>query len=75
MITADTILAGLRENTEGCTIIEPDGARWGTVYLDNARPVGCNGHKFAGFLSALERRGLYRPEQDDGIFGLVKLAD
>lgn len=46
-------------------------AGWGTVYLDNAIPTGMNAYQFAGYLSALERVGLYRPDED-GFFGYVK---
>lgn len=45
---------------------------WGVVYLDNALPSGWSYHKFAGHLSDLKAQGLYAPEGDDGVFGLVR---
>lgn len=53
------ILASLRDHEEG------DG--W--VYLPNAKPDSITKHQFAGVLSSLEQKGLYRPH--DGFFGYV----
>ena len=53
------ILASLRDNDEG------DG--W--VYLPNAQPESITKHQFAGVLSSLEQKGLYKPH--DGFFGYV----
>lgn len=53
------ILASLRDHDEG------DGC----VYLDNAKPDTITKHQFAGVLSSLEKKGLYRPH--DGFFGFV----
>ena len=53
------ILASLHDNDEG------DG--W--VYLPNAQPENITKHQFAGVLSSLEQKGLYKPH--DGFFGYV----
>ena len=53
------VLALLREHEEG------DGC----VYLDNAKPDTITKHQFAGVLSSLEQKGLYKPH--DGFFGFV----
>lgn len=53
------ILASLRDKEEG------DG--W--VYLPNAKPESITKHQFAGVLSSLEKKGLYKPH--DGFFGYV----
>ncbi len=66
---ADQVLADLRANVECIAEVCDNGEKWGQVYLAN---VG-RGHAFAGHLSALTARGLYRP-QGDQHFGLVKLA-
>lgn len=34
---------------------------WRDVYLDNATPTGMSPRSFAGYLSSLERKGLYKP--------------
>jgi DNA-binding transcriptional ArsR family regulator len=67
------ILKDLRESYES-TVTEDDGSRWGSVYLDNARVEGMSPRSFAGHLSALEKAGLYK-SQDDNFFGLVRLED
>ena len=64
-----TVLAALREHAES-----DDGDGWWTVYLDNAKPSEMPPHSFAGYLSALEAGGLYRPV-DGYAFGQVKLND
>lgn len=74
-ITAETILASLRHEYESTETFK--GEEWGTVYLDNVRPAGITAHQFAGFLSALEAKGLYRPytcSEYRGIFGRVLMA-
>lgn len=65
---ADALLASLRAHVES-TDEHADGSRWGQVYLPN---VG-SGHSFAGHLSALTARGIYRPAGDP-CFGAVRLA-
>jgi hypothetical protein len=70
-MNADTILEDLRENAESISN-KDDAGTWGMVYLDNAKPSGCNRHQFAGFLSVLESRGLYR-STGDSYFGEVLL--
>jgi hypothetical protein len=47
---------------------------WGCVYLDNAASClsDLSNRQFAGYLSALEAKELYRPEGDD-CFGYVRL--
>lgn len=52
------ILASLRDNAED-----------DCVYLPNAKPENITKHQFAGVLSSLEQKGLYRPY--DGFFGIV----
>jgi hypothetical protein len=47
---------------------------YGSVYLDNARPVGMSARSFAGVLSSLERKGLYKSQGDD-CFGYVKMPE
>ena len=66
---ADQVLADLRANVECIAEYYDNGDRWGQVYLAN---VG-RGRSFAGHLSALTARGLYRP-QGDQHFGLVKMV-
>jgi hypothetical protein len=60
-MNAETILKALRDNSEGCTLVDKDGTEWRDVYLDNARPTSISNHQFAGFLSALEKTGDYKP--------------
>jgi hypothetical protein len=67
------VLASLRANTEGCTLVK-DGVEFHSVYLDNARHPGMRPHQFAGHLSVLQKAGLYIPEGDD-CFGLVARAE
>lgn len=64
---ADMILKLLRQNAEDET--QPG---WRLVYLDNARPSDVSPHAFAGFLSALEARGLYEV-YDNFAWGVVKM--
>jgi hypothetical protein len=54
---AHQVLLSLRSNAEDAA--SPEG--WRTVYLDNARPRGMSARSFAGYLSALEREGVYQP--------------
>lgn len=63
------VLCNLRKYTES-SYTEANGAEWGSVYLDNARPNGWPAHKFAAHLSDLSAKGFYRP-QDDRWFGDV----
>jgi hypothetical protein len=54
---ADTVLRILRSHAEDTG---KDG--WAMVYLDNASgDLDLTPHQFAGWLSVLEKRGLYRP--------------
>ena len=52
---------------------DPDGNVWGSVYLGNYGDT----RSFAGLLSTLKRKGLYKPmnsdDRDDRFFGWVKL--
>jgi hypothetical protein len=72
---ASAILKALRENAESETT-DKAGRTWHSVYIDNARPSGMNVHMFAGYLSALEAAGYYRPDSMDttSSFGLVLAA-
>jgi hypothetical protein len=54
--TTETVLAALRAAREG----EIENG-FSLVYLDNAKPAGMSRHQFAGYLSALEAAGTYRP--------------
>lgn len=71
-IEATIILVRLRECSESA-FTRRDGAQWAQVYLDNARPEGMSARSFAGYLSALERAGMYKSQGDD-CFGDVKLT-
>ena len=62
----ETILKALRRHAEDVR----DG--WGMVYLDNARPNDVSPRQFAGYLSVLEQRGLYRTV-DNYAWGEVKV--
>lgn len=64
------LLTHLRTNCESIT--ERADGDWGMVYLDNAIPHGWSRHQFAGHLSDLKARGLYRTTGDD-CFGEVLL--
>jgi len=68
---SDSVLASLRANVEGR--MTRNGQEWGQVYLDNAKPDGMNRHQFAGYLSALTERGLYKAQGDD-CFGDVLIG-
>jgi hypothetical protein len=48
----------------------PNG--WAEVYLDNAKPARMSPHSFAGHLSVLREKGLYRPV-DGNAFGDVQM--
>lgn len=67
-----TVLNALRKSQEGITV-KADKTVWGMVYLDNARPNGMTAHSFAGYLSALDRAGLYKTASDND-FGSVLMA-
>jgi hypothetical protein len=78
-MTADmqTALAALRAHHECCIVTRADGSQWAAVYLDNAKPREWGGHKWAGVLSALDKAGVYRRNDDpdfSDIFGDVKLV-
>ena len=66
-VNANDILASLRRSAEG---VDEEG--WGMVYLDNARPLDMKPLQFAGFLSALEQRHVYRVV-DGYAWGQVKM--
>jgi len=66
------VLATLRANTEGTSVLQ--GPEWGTVCLANGQPDGMASRVYAGVLSSLERKGLYKPQGDD-CFGWVKLEE
>lgn len=61
------ILAALRDNVEAGT-----GDGWMNVYILNAKPKNMTPHQFAGVLSNLQQKGLYRP-RGDNYFGDVKI--
>ena len=64
-------LNSLRAEIEG---YEHDDQAWGSVYLDNAIPVGMPAKTWRAVLSSLAKKGLYRV--DDGwAFGYVKMDD
>ena len=68
-----TALRHLRQSVESATVTEGD-ATWGTVYLDNAQPMGWANLKWAAVLGALARVGKYRPADDEGFFGEVMMG-
>ena len=68
---AQQILNALRSNAERQTQY-PNGDVWASVYLDNARPDNISASQFAGYLSTLEKAGLYKTV-DGSFFGEVKL--
>jgi len=63
----ELVLQNLRKNVESMF-----DDTWGNVYLDNARPNGCNDKQFRACLSALSKKGLYKP-LDGYAFGMVKM--
>lgn len=68
---ATQILNALRSYGESTTEYS-NGDVWASVYLDNVRPDNMTANQFAGYLSALQSAGFYRPV--DGVyFGEVKL--
>ena len=70
-----TVLEALRANVEGDRQVRADGSVWRQVYLDNASAdLVINRSAFAGYLSALQRKGFY-VSQEDGFFGDVRIAD
>lgn len=68
---ATTVLDALRSAAESYSR-DIDNARWGMVYLENARPSGMSRHQFAGYLSALKAEGLYA-QTCDAAFGEVRM--
>jgi hypothetical protein len=68
---ATEILNALRSYAESTTEKE-NGEIWASVYLDNARPNNMTANQFAGYLSALQAAGLYKPV-DGYAFGEVKI--
>jgi hypothetical protein len=57
------VLTSLRDHEEG------DGC----VYLPNAIPESISKHQFAGVLSSLKQKGLYKPH--NGFFGFVTIEE
>jgi hypothetical protein len=71
MTMIDDVLAALRREVEGP--LTDDGFR--DVYLDNASgDLDLTPRQFAGYLSILQQRGLYRT-LDNYAFGQVKMAE
>ena len=70
--TASTVLAALRANTEGVSMIR--GVEWHEVHLDNCIPAGMSRHVFTGCLGTLKTAGLYRGPACDGELALVRAA-
>jgi hypothetical protein len=68
---ATQILNALRSYGESTTEYA-NGDVWASVYLDNARPDNMTASQFAGYLSALQAAGFYKPV-DGAYFGEVKL--
>lgn len=68
---ATQILNALRSYGESTTE-HSNGEVWASVYLDNARPNNMTANQFAGYLSALQTAGFYKPV-DGYAFGEVKL--
>ncbi len=74
-ISAEQLLAALRNNAEDGHTIDKNGNRWQSVYLDNATgDLGLSGRRIGGLLAALSRAGLYRPI-DGTAFGDVLMSD
>jgi hypothetical protein len=72
---AADVLASLRAHVEGISFLSSEnGAKFGIVYLDNAKPAGMSRRSFAGYLSTLQKAGLYKSQGDD-CFGDVKLEE
>ena len=67
------VLEALRENCEQC-VTDEHGNKWGQVYLDNARIAGMTDRQFAGHLSELSKRNLYRVI-DGEFFGEVLMEN
>ena len=70
--TATKLLEALRNSGEAQET-DANGDVWDSVYLDNVRLNGVSSHAFAGYLSALEKAGVYR-QLDGEFFGWVKVA-
>ncbi|TIT93455.1 MAG: hypothetical protein E5W55_16145 [Mesorhizobium sp.] len=64
MYDVSKTLASLIEN------VEDEDGEWGIVYLDNARLRGQSATEFRAHLSALSKRGIYKPI-DNYAFGKV----
>lgn len=70
----DKVLQKLREKAEGTFITDQDGKTWEVVYLDNVLgDLAITPKQFSGYLSALRKEGLYRPE--DQCFGEVLVTE
>lgn len=67
--TTEDTLKSLRDAVESGSFWEG----FGSVYLDNARLPGQTSTQFRAHLSALARRGDYKP-MDEKWFGAVRLA-
>ena len=65
------LLGKLRTCAESVTTYA-DGSLWTDVYLPNVEHKGMTNHQFAGYLSTLEKQGLYKTV-DGEFFGSVKL--
>ncbi len=68
----EIVLESLRSNYEGHSNPPADIDGWADVYLDNAKPAWMSPATFRFHLSALSKRGLYRPI-DNYAWGKVKL--
>lgn len=68
----DQLRADLLNNKEGCVSTKADGSSWCEVYLENLPARGLSARQVAGYLSALQARGLYK--RIDGTFGEVKIG-
>lgn len=72
---ARQVLEALRSTSADYEQINADNSRWAGIYLDNVkRPAGLSPAAFAGFLAALEKRGLYK-QIDGKFFGEVRLVN
>lgn len=59
----------LCERADGSITTMPDGHQWIEVCIDNINIDGLTPHQKAGYLSQLQRLGVYRHSSDG--FGLV----
>ena len=54
--------------------VESSSHGWGTVYLDNAKPLQWDEKTWSGVLGSLAKKGFYQPEWGvECSFGNVKL--